>query len=145
VRTPGRPAARASARRGQATLESMIMMGFLLLLVFGLMHLVMFAVTRYMVNYAAFAASRAAVVGNSAQLAAEAVMANLNWYADEGGDQKVEVNYTVRDGASGYEVKTRVPFGFPMYEWIAPEGTELIAFAPANEQSNAPSGGDNGE
>ena len=67
VRTPGRPAARASARRGQATLESMIMMGFLLLLIFGLMHLVMFAVTRYMVNYAAFAASRAAVVGNSPQ------------------------------------------------------------------------------
>ena len=121
------------------------MMGFLLLLIFGLMHLVMFAVTRYMVNYAAFAASRAAVVGNSAQLAAEAVMANLNWYADEGGDQKVEVNYTVRDGASGYEVKTRVPFGFPMYEWIAPEGIELIAFVPSNEQSNAPSGGDNGE
>ena len=121
------------------------MMGFLLLMVFGLMHLVMFAVTRYMVNYAAFAASRAAVVGNSAQQAAEAVMQNVNWFADEGGDQPVEVNYTVRDGASGYEVTTRVPFGFPIYEWIAPEGIELTAFAPANAQSNAPSGGDNGE
>ena len=42
-------------------------------------------------------------------------------------------------------MKTRVPFGFPIYELIAPEGIELIAFAPANEQSNAPSGGDNGE
>jgi Flp pilus assembly protein TadG len=145
VRVPSRPAARASSRRGQATLESMIMMGFLLLLVFGLMHLVMFAVTRYMVTYAAFAASRAAVVGNSAEQAAQAVMSNLNWWADENGEQPVEVTYTVKGGASGYEVKTRVPFGFPMYEWIAPEGIELIAFAPANEQSNAPSGGDNGE
>jgi hypothetical protein len=145
VRVPCTPAARASARRGQATLEAMIMMGFLLLLVFGLMHLVMFAVTRYMVNYAAFAASRAAVVGNSAEQAAAAVMQNVNWFADEGGDQPVEVNYTVKDGASGYEVTTRVPFGFPIYEWIAPDGIEVTAFAPANPQVNAPSGGDNGE
>ena len=121
------------------------MMGFLLLLIFGLMHLVMFAVTRYVVNYAAFAASRAAVVGNSPQLAAEAVMANLNWWAIEGGQQPVEVNFTVRGTASGYEVKTRVPFAMPIYEWIEPEGIELIAFAPANPQDDAPSGGDNGE
>lgn len=121
------------------------MMGFLLLLIFGLMHLVMFAVTRYMVNYAAFAASRAAVVGNSPQAAAEAVMQNLNWFADEGGEQPVEVSYTVKGSASGYEVTTRVPFGFPIYEWIDSDGIELTAFAPANEQSNAPSGGDNGE
>jgi hypothetical protein len=121
----------------------MIMMGFLLLLVFGLMHLVMFAVTRYMVNYAAFAASRAAVVGNSPQLAAEAVMENLNWFADEGGEQPVEVNYTLRGFTFGYEVRTRVPFGAPIYEWIDPQGIEIVAFAPSNAQQDAPSGGDN--
>jgi hypothetical protein len=143
VRTPGRPAARASARRGQATLESMIMMGFLLLLIFGLMHLVMFAVTRYMVTYAAFAASRAAVVGNSPQLAAEAVMDNLNWWADEGGEQPVEVSYTFKGITFGYEVKTRVPFGAPIYEWIDPDGIEIVAFAPSHTQDDAPSGGDN--
>ena len=33
-----------------------MMMVFMLLLVFGLMHVTMFIVTRYMVNYAAFAA-----------------------------------------------------------------------------------------
>lgn len=121
----------------------MIMMGFLLLLVFGLMHLVMFAVTRYMVNYAAFAASRAAVVGNSPQLAAEAVMENLNWFADEGGQQPVEVNYTFKDGTTGYEVRTRVPFGAPIYEWFDDDGIELVAFAPANAQEDPPSGGDN--
>lgn len=119
------------------------MMGFLLLLVFGLMHLVMFAVTRYMVNYAAFAASRAAVVGNSPQLAAEAVMENLNWFADEGGDQPVEVNYTFNGFTFGYEVRTRVPFGAPIYEWIDGDGLELVAFAPSNAQEDAPSGGDN--
>jgi len=143
VRTPARPAARASAQGGQATLETMIMMGFLLLLIFGLMHLVMFAVTRYMVNYAAFAASRAAVVGNSPQLAAEAVMANLNWFAHEGGEQPVEVSYTFKGTTSGYEVRTRVPFGFPIYELIEPEGIEIVAFAPSNLQDDAPSGGDN--
>jgi Flp pilus assembly protein TadG len=145
VRAPGQPAARASARRGQATLESMIMMGFLLLLVFGLMHLVMFAVTRYMLNYAAFAAMRADVVGNSAQEAAEAVMENLNWYADEGGKQPVEVTTTVRGSTSGFEVRTRVPFAAPIYDWFEGDGIELVAFAPSNAQRDAPSGGDNGE
>jgi hypothetical protein len=134
---------RLRSPRGQATLESMIMMGFLLLMIFGLMHLVMFALTRYMVNYAAYAAARAAVVGNDPQGAAEAVMANFNWYAHEGGDPPVEVVYTSKDGASGYQVTTRVPFGFPIYEWIDPQGIELVAFAPVTAQDDAPSGGDN--
>ncbi len=120
-----------------------MMMGFLLLMVFGLMHLVMIAVTRYVVNYAAFAAARAAVVGNSPQLAAEAVMQNLNWFADEGGEQPVEVNYTFDGFTFGYEVRTRVPFGAPIYEWIDDQGLELVAFAPSNAQDDAPSGGDN--
>lgn len=120
-----------------------MMMGFVLLLVFGLMHLVMFAVTRYMVTYAAFAASRAFTVGNSPQLAAEAVLENLNWYADEGGKMPVEVNYTFKDFTFGFEVRTRVPFGFPIYEYLEPQGMEIVAFAPSNTQDNAPSGGDN--
>lgn len=118
------------------------MMGFLLLLIFGLMHLVMFAVTRYMVTYAAFAASRAAVVGNSPEEAAEAVMANINWWADEDGEPPVEVSYTVRGSASGYEVTTKVPYAGPIYEWVD-DGFEITAFAPANAQRDAPSGGDN--
>ena len=120
-----------------------MMMGFLLLLVFGLMHFVMFAVTRYMVTYAAFAAARAATVGNSPQLAAEAVLANINWWATENQEMPVEVNYTFKGITFGYEVKTRVPFGLPIYEWVAPQGLEIVAFAPSNMQDNAPSGGDN--
>ena len=87
--------------------------------------------------------ARAAVVGNSPQLAAEAVMENLNWFADEGGQQPVEVNFTFKNGTSGYEVRTRVPFGAPIYEWVDDDGLELVAFAPANAQQNPPSGGDN--
>ena len=136
--------ARASAR-GQATLESMIVMGFLMLMIFGLMHLVMFAITRYMVNYAAFAAGRAAAVGNSAEDAAKAVIANFNWWASEGKQAPVTVSKTSRDGASGYEVKTRVPFGLPIYEWVEPQGMEIIAFVPSTTPFNVPSGGDNGE
>ena len=122
-----------------------MMMGFMILLIFGLMHMVMFAITRYMVNYAAFAAGRAAVVGNDPEAAAKAVMGNFNWYASEGGEPPVEVSYTNRDGASGYEVRTRVPFGLPIYTWIDPQGVEIVAFAPTTAQDDAPRGGDNGD
>lgn len=137
--------ARRRGRRGQAALESMLMMAFVLLLIFGVMHLAMFAVTRYMVNYAAFAAARAAVVGNSPQAAAEAVMENLNWYASEGGKPPVTVSYENKNGWSGYSVRTRVPFGMPIYEWIEPQGMPIESFAPTTTQDNPPSGGDNGQ
>ena len=137
--------ARRRGRRGQAALESMLMMAFMLLLIFGVMHLTMFAVTRYMVNYAAFAAGRAEAVGNSGQAAAEAVMENLNWYASEGGKPPVEVAFENRDGWEGYVVRTRVPFGMPIYEWIEPQGMLIESFAPTTRQDDPPSGGDNGE
>lgn len=137
--------ARRRGRRGQAALESMMMMAFMLLLIFGVMHLAMFAVTRYMVNYAAFAAARAAVVGNSPQQAAEAVMENLNWWASEGGKPPVSVSYENKDGWAGYTVRTRVPFGMPIYEWIEPQGMPMESFAPTTTQDDPPSGGDNGE
>ena len=63
---------RTRGRAGQAALEAMMMMAFMLLLVFGVMHMTMFIVTRYMVNYAAFAAARAAEVGNDPEDAAAA-------------------------------------------------------------------------
>lgn len=122
-----------------------MMMAFMLLLIFGVMHLTMFAVTRYMVNYAAFAAARAAVVGNSPQRAAEAVLDNLNWWASEGGTPPVTVAYENRNGWAGYAVRTRVPFGLPIYEYIEPQGMPIEGFAPTTTQDNPPSGGDNGE
>jgi len=135
--------ARTGARHGQATLETMIMMGFMLLLIFGLMHMVMFTVTRYMVNYAAFAAARAAEVGNDPEDAAKAVMANLNWWATENKDAPVEVDTENRDGWAGYRVRTYVPFGLPIYEYLEPEGMRIEGFSPVAIQDDAPSGGDN--
>lgn len=136
---------RDRARRGQAAVESMLMMAFVVLLVFGLMHLTMLMATRYMVNYAAFAASRAAMVGNSPQAAAEAVMENLNWWVAYDDTTPVQVEYENRDGWAGYAVTVRVPFGLPLYERIDPGGIRVIGFAPTATQANAPGGGDNGE
>jgi Flp pilus assembly protein TadG len=122
----------------------MMMMAFVLLLIFGLMHLSMFTVTRYMVNYAAFAAARASVVGKSPTAAARAVLSNLNWYAYEGGTMPLTVQSVTRGGWRGYEVTTRVPFGLPIYRTVAPQGIAITGFAPLTGDGNAPSGGDNG-
>jgi len=122
-----------------------MMMAFMLLLIFGVMHLTMFVVTRYMVNYAAFAAARAAAVGKSPSVAAAAVMDNLNWWRSDGQDAPVQVDYVNQGGWSGYRVRTRVPFGLPIYEYIEPQGVLLEGFAPTTSQDDPPSGGDNGE
>lgn len=134
---------RTRGRSGQAALEAMMMMAFMLLLVFGVMHMTMFIVTRYMVNYAAFAAARAAEVGNDPEDAAAAVLANINWWAGENDEMPVSVFLDNRDGWSGYTVETRVPFGLPIYEYIEPQGMKIAGFAPVSIQGNAPSGGDN--
>ena len=134
---------RRRGNRGQATLETMMMMVFMLLIVFGLMHLTMFTVTRYMANYAAFAAARAAEVGNDPESAARDVMANINWWASEGDDPPVKVYQENVGGWSGYMVETRVPFGLPIYEYVEPEGMLITGFAPVATQDDAPSGGDN--
>ena len=135
--------ARRRGRRGQATLETMMMMAFMLLIVFGLMHLTMLTVTRYMVNYAAFAAARAAEVGNDPESAAEDVMANINWWVGQGEDPPVKVYPENQDGWAGYTVETRVPFGVPIYEHVEPEGLLIKGFAPVTTQDDPPSGGDN--
>lgn len=122
-----------------------MMMAFMLLIVFGLMHLTMLTITRYMANYAAFAAARAAEVGNDPQDAAEEVMKNINWWVGENQDPPVKAYLDNRDGWSGYTVETRVPFGVPIYEYVEPEGLLITGFAPVSIQDNAPSGGDNDE
>ena len=114
------------------------MMVFTLLLIFGFMHLTMFVVTRYVANYAAYAAARAAMVGNSPEAAARAVMSNLNWYAWQGGDPDVRVTQT----GGRFVVETYVPFGLPIYRTIEGRGVRIRAVAPAMGDANAPTGGD---
>lgn len=57
----GRPPSVRSAL-GQALMETLVMMSFLLLFVFGCVHLSLLAATKYMVNYAAFTAARTVLV-----------------------------------------------------------------------------------
>lgn len=135
-----RLSSRRQGRRGQAMLESMLMMVFTLLLIFGFMHLTMFVVTRYVANYAAYAAARAAMVGNSPEAAARAVMANLNWYAWQGGEPDV----TVSQSGGRFVVETYVPFGLPIYrsEDIDGDGIRIRAYAPVMGDDDPPTGGD---
>ncbi len=131
---------RRQGRRGQAMLESMLMMVFTLLLIFGFMHLTMFVVTRYVANYAAYAAARADMVGNSPAAAARAVMANLNWYAWKGGEPDV----TVSKSGGRFVVETYVPFGLPIYRSadIDGDGIRIRASAPVMGDDDPPTGGD---
>ena len=66
-------------------------------------------------------------------------MANLNWFADEGGEQPVEVNYTFKDvhlrlrGQDARAVRLR-----RSTNGSRREGIEIVAFAPSNNQDDAP-------
>ena len=64
---------------GQAVTETMIMMMFLLLLVFGFIHMCMLATTKYVVDYAAFSVARADLVDGNKFLAAMGALAYLDW------------------------------------------------------------------
>ena len=67
---------------GQATTETLLTMSFLFLMLFGFVHLSMFAATKYLVNLAAFSAARTAMVAGNEQQAADGVLDNLRWWRD---------------------------------------------------------------
>src|SRR6185436_12551585 len=101
--------------RGQAATETMMMMMFLLLMIFGLAHFSMLAATKEMLNFAAFAAARTAIVDGNRQIAAMQVMdASTRW-----------ANFTFVTGSDcrsvpsgmkrrALQVTTRVNFGLPI-------------------------------
>jgi hypothetical protein len=119
--------------RGQSTTEAMIVMSFLMLLLFASMHFAMFAVTKYMVNLAAFAAARTAMVGGNEQQAAEQVMSNLDWWRDSShkpvlADRALSLR---GKGRNGILVTSTVPFAFPFFASAPAGGTRVIGFSPA--------------
>lgn len=139
-------------RRGQATTETMMMMAFLMLLIFGFIHLSMLMATKYMVNYSAFAAARATMVGGGVaarQLAAFGVMDNLRWNTNP------ILNFPVVYSGSrnirgvtraGVRVNYGVPFGLPIFGSIPPFGLRIESFAPTGpDWSGVTEAGDNGE
>lgn len=134
-----------------------MMMLFLLLLMFGHIHLSMLAATKSMVNYAAWAAARSAMVGASdfeVRLAAlEVLDAGARWnttinYACilSGLCLDKNVSKTLRNKTrQGVQVTYRVPFGLPVFNNIPVGGLAIRGFAPISIQGSISEKGDNAE
>ena len=124
-----------------------MMMIFLLLLVFGFMNFCMLITTKYVVNYAAFAAGRAYMIGGDssrAQQAAEDVIKGVGRFWTAG--VQIDPNAAL-GGRGGMKVTVRVPFGLPLFNGGG-KGFELVGFSaftqqPASLTNNEE--GDNGE
>jgi hypothetical protein len=137
----------------------MIMMLFLLLMIFGLVHLCMLMSVKFMVNNAAFSAARTAMIApNDASTAAEEGLGWMRgwWRGPYSGlnTPYVEgpVNKTIRGkNRNGYRATYAVPFGLPIFNTVQPCGftnaqncgVRLIGFSPYARQPNITRQGDN--
>ena len=117
--------------RGQAATETMIMMMFLLLMIFGLVHLCMLMSVKFMVNNAAFSAARTAMIApNDATAAAEEGLGWMRgwWRGAYSGLNtpyvQGPVNKTIRGkNRNGYRATFAVPFGVPSSTRRSPAGS----------------------
>lgn len=118
---------------------------FLLLMIFGLAHFSMLIATKQMLDYAAFAAARSTLVGGDAGAAAQQVMdASLRWSNQSpsvSGDPDCSALAWQLRGA--VEVRTRVPFGLPIFNDIPAGGLEIVSPAPCVAQDAFDESGDN--
>jgi TadE-like protein len=152
-------ATRGVATRGQAATETMIMMMFLLLMIFGLVHLCMLMSVKFMVNNAAFSAARTAMIApNDASTAAEEGLGWMRgWWRGQYSGLNTPyvqgpVNKTIRGkNRNGYRATFAVPFGLPIFNTTTPCGftnqqncgIRLIGFSPYARQPNITHRGDN--
>jgi hypothetical protein len=128
----------------------MMMMMFLLLMIFGLAHFSMLAATKQMLDYAAFAAARTALVGRNftdptPQDAASQVMdAALRWSNQQPSVSGDNCNSTPPGlNRRGLRVQVRVPFGLPIFNNIPAGGLLITALAPCIVQPTINESGDN--
>jgi hypothetical protein len=132
-----------SSEAGQATLETLLTMALVLLFIFGLLHLTMMMTTKFLVNYAAFAAARVAMVrGTGADEVTEAArqaMEIWQWWPGDSDANVPEVSYDA--GREGMVVRYRVWFVSPIFTNVAHVSVE--GFAPVAEQPDIPEEGDN--
>ena len=158
MRVPGSISPR---QRGQAATETIIMMMFLLLMIFGLIHLCMLMTVKYMVNYSAFAAARTAMVDPgfvSTTSASQGAMSYMNgWWKGAYIGLNIPyvqgpINKTIRGkNRQGYSATYAVPFGLPIFNTVQPCGVtnaqtcgvRLIGFSPYASQPSVPDEGDN--
>jgi Flp pilus assembly protein TadG len=139
----GRPVAKAAlperrprSQRGQSTTETLLMMMFLMLLIFGFIHLSMLATTKYLVNFAAFSAGRTAMIGQPARLGTASALLYLRW--DQFPRTTDNTSKTIRGKTrSGITVTYDVPFAAFFNK------TSLTGFSPYTKQPNIPEEGDN--
>jgi Flp pilus assembly protein TadG len=141
--------------RGQAATETMMVMMFLLLLVFGFIHFCMLAATKYVVNYAASAAARSYMMlmdEGAAKEAAQEAISTIAWWrnpADAWRNDRVDVDVNATFGTNpsrgGVKVTFRVPFGFPLFTRTGSEGQPVVGFATYTLQPDIPETGDNAE
>lgn len=139
---------------GQAMTETMMVMSFLLLMVFGFVHFSMLTATKSLVNLSAFTAARAAMVhgfdsgdpASPSYLAAASVLDNLRWWSNplKNLPQFPLQQTTLRD-RDGILVTYRVPFGLPIFSSLDPGGLPVEGFAPLAIQPDVAEEGDNAE
>jgi hypothetical protein len=136
-------------QRGQAATETIIMMVFLLLMIFGLIQMCMLMTVKYMVDFSAFAAARSAMVDSSrlnlTAAAKEGVGYMNNWWAGRYTLLNIPAikgptDKTVRGKKrTGYTATYAVPFGLPIFNTTSPCGfsngtnfcgVRMIGFSP---------------
>lgn len=123
--------------RGQSTTETLLVMSFLMLLIFGFVHMSMLATTKYLVDFAAFSGARSALVGRSAQSGATAALSTLEWSSPSAQEN---TQRTIRGATrTGVTVRYAVPFGGIFNVPV------ITGFAPALRQPDIPEVGDNAD
>lgn len=143
---------RGQREAGQAALETMIVMFFLFTLIFGFVHICMFAATKSFTNYAAFTAARADLVGGNRNTAAWQVMSEIQWWP--GGWAANRARVVIQSGQwgpkyqggrrrKGIRVTYALPFGYPVFRGGL--GTvRAVGFSPSETaHTSVPETGDN--
>ena len=154
---------------GQAMTETMVMMSFLTLIIFGFVHLCMLAATKSMVSLAAFSAARAVMVRSSqapnvdagligrcwinaedwpkvqtGYLAAWQVLDSVRWWSDSSNNTPdLPIGLANVGCRRGLTVTYRVPFGLPIFNGANTDGLRVTAFSPYVIQDDVPEEGDN--
>lgn len=144
---------RGGHEAGQAATDTMLAMGFLMLLVFGFVHFCMLAVTRQVANFAAFGAARTAMVGGigggsfaQAQvgyLSADQILSHTQrWWQNDARNHPDLPLWTEEKTVGGrkrpiVKVKYRVPFGLPIMNYgdsgLVVEGWAPLIVQPEKE------------
>jgi len=120
---------------GQSMVETIIALSIVVLIVFGLIHLSLLAVTRHVCNLAAFSGARAAVYDGSPIRASQAaraitgVLPSGTWFR------------SAERSAGGFRVRVESPFGYPL---TGPGGRAIVtSVAPMYVQPHILEVGDN--